>query len=181
MALTSTIYNFEINISNVDRGVYESLKLPLARHPSESMSYMLTRLIAYCLEYREGISFSKGLSDSDEPPVWAHDLTGQLILWVEVGAPSAERLHRASKLGAEVAVYAHKDPELLFSQLSRAEIHRAEAIRMYGLDGKFLEEFGALLEKRSNLSISVSENQLYLSVSGKDLLTPLREYRLGGE
>lgn len=176
MALSSTIYNFEVAISNVDRGVYENLKFPLARHPSESLPYLLTRLLAYCLEFQEGISFSKGLSESEEPAVWAHDLTGQLTLWIEIGAPSAERLHRASKLGARVVVYAHKDPELLVSQLARAQIYNAENIKVYGFTGKFLEELGSAVEKRSQVSLSVSEGQLYLNVGGRDFETALREY-----
>jgi len=178
MALTSTVYNFEVALSNVDRGVYETLKLQLARHPSETLSYLLARLLAYCLEYEEGIAFSKGLSEAEDPAVWGHDLTGQLFLWVEVGAPAAQRLHKASKLGARVVVYAHKDPALLVSQLAREQIFAADKIKVYGFAPKFLEDVGNAVEKRSAVAISVSEGQLYLNVSGKDFETPLTEYSI---
>src|SRR6188768_1958505 len=98
MALTATVYRLTITLSDVDRGVYEALDLRVARHPSESARYFWQRTLAYCLCYEEGIAFSKGgLSDSDEPPVSIVDGTGVLRAWIDVGSPSADRLHRAAK------------------------------------------------------------------------------------
>ena len=66
--------------------MYEALDLRLARHPSESARYLLTRLLAYCLSYEEGIAFSKGgVSSADEPPVSVRDATGLLVAWIDVG------------------------------------------------------------------------------------------------
>jgi uncharacterized protein YaeQ len=78
MALSATIYVFTVRLADADRGVYETLTLRMARHPSETAEYLLTRLLAYCLEYTEGIVFSKGLSDPDEPAIAVRDLTGVL-------------------------------------------------------------------------------------------------------
>ena len=98
MALGATIYHLQIELSDVDRGVYESLDLRVARHPSESMAYLLTRLIAYALLYEEGLAFSKGgLSSADEAPLTVRDLQGNLRAWIEIGTPSGDRLHKASK------------------------------------------------------------------------------------
>ncbi len=163
MAQTSTIYNFDVTLSNVDRHLYESLKLQVALHPSETLQHMLTRLIAYCLEFREGITFSKGLSDANEPAVWAHDLTGQLIAWIDVGYPSAARLHKASKLGVDVAVYSYKDPVPLIAELLREKVFQAETIRIYGFAVGFLDELASVIEKRTALSISLSEGHLYIN------------------
>ena len=102
MALTSTMYAFEVALANVDRGVYESLEFRMAMHPSESAEYFVARLLAYCLEYREGIAFSRGISDPDEPPLSVRDLTGSLQRWIELGAPDAARLHKASKAAPTV-------------------------------------------------------------------------------
>src|SRR5690349_12660880 len=102
MALGATIYNFTIQLSDMDRSVYETLNLRVARHPSEADAYMLTRVLAYCLEYQDGIAFSQGLADADQPAVWVHDATGRLTDWIDVGTPTAERLHRASKLAERV-------------------------------------------------------------------------------
>src|SRR6478752_3381293 len=110
MALTATMYHFQITLSDVDRGVYEGLSLRVAQHPSETMRYLLTRTLAYCLSYEEGIAFSKGgLSATDEPPISVRDPTGLLLAWIDVGAPSAERLHKASKAARRVAVWSSHD------------------------------------------------------------------------
>ena len=118
MAQAATIYSFEIQLADVDRGVYQALALRVARQPSETAEYLLTRVLAYCLEYTEGIAFSRGLAEPDEPSLFVRDLTGGLQLWIEIGAPDAARVHRASKAAPRVAIYTHKDPEQLVRQLA---------------------------------------------------------------
>jgi uncharacterized protein YaeQ len=104
MAQTATIYNFDIDFADDDRGVYESLSLRVARHPSESEEYLVTRVLAYCLEYTGGVAFSKGLCEPDEPAIVVRDLTGAIRSWVEIGTPDAARLHKASKASPRVAL-----------------------------------------------------------------------------
>jgi uncharacterized protein YaeQ len=97
MALTATIYNFDIDFADTDRHVYETLALRIARHPSESEEYLVTRLLAYLMEFADGIEFSRGVSDPEEPTIAIRDLTGAINTWIEIGAPDAARLHKASK------------------------------------------------------------------------------------
>src|SRR3982751_933078 len=123
MALTATIYIFSIELTHMDRDMYATLELRVARQPSETLEYMLTRLLAYCLEYREGIAFSPGISAGDQPAILARDLTGHITLWVEVGSPDAERLHRGSKSADRVAVYPYRDVMQLKQQLAGNRIH----------------------------------------------------------
>src|SRR5579859_1329396 len=114
MALSATIHHFRVTLSDVDREVYETLDLRLARHPSESLRYLVTRTLAYCLSYAEGIAFSKeGISSAEEPPIAVRDSTGILLAWIDVGFPSAERLHKATKAARRVALYTHVDAALL--------------------------------------------------------------------
>ena len=87
MALGATVYSFKIEHADSDRGVYVPLDLRLARHPSETEDHLLTRVLAYCLEYSEGIGFSNGLSEPDQPAISIRDLTGVLRAWIDVGAP----------------------------------------------------------------------------------------------
>ena len=107
MATGATVYNFDIDLADADRSVYETLALRVARHPSESEEYLLTRVLAYALEFEEGIAFSTGgLSDPEEPALTVRDLTGALRSWIEIGSPDPARLHRASKASPRVAVCA---------------------------------------------------------------------------
>ena len=128
MAETATIYQFSIDLSDMDRGVYETLELRVARHPSETAEYMVVRLLAYCLEYQEGITMTEGVSSGDEPALLVRDLTGRMTAWIEVGMPDAARLHRGSKHAGRVAVYTHRDARQLLAQLAGAKIHRAAEI-----------------------------------------------------
>jgi uncharacterized protein YaeQ len=166
VALTATIFNFEIDLADADRGVYETLALRVAQHPSESEDYLVARLLAYCLEYTEGIVFSSGLSDPDEPTLAVRDLTGAIRVWVEIGSPDAARLHKASKAAARAVVYTHKDPAQLLRQLKGARVHRADEIEIYSFDRVFIAALAARLERRMAMTISVSDRHLLVALDG---------------
>ncbi|MCU1227484.1 MAG: YaeQ family protein [Acidobacteria bacterium] len=178
MALTATIYNLTVELSDIDRGVYETLDLRVARHPSESAEYMLMRVLAYCLEYEEGIEMTQGVSAGDDPAVLVRDLTGTITAWIEVGAPDAERLHRGMKLAGRAAVYTHRDIRQFFPQLVAKKIHRAAEIPIYAFDAKFVDEFASLIDRRTNISLSITERQLYVDVGGKTFNTTIAEHRI---
>lgn len=169
--LTATIHNFDIDLADQDRGVYETLALRVARHPSESEDYLWTRVLAYALEFVEGIEFSRGgLSDPDEPAITIRDLTGRIRSWIEVGLPDAARLHKASKAAPRVAVYLHKDPAQWLARIEGARIHRGGAIDVRAVDRVLLANLTRRLERRVAFSISVNEGELYVCI-GSDTLT----------
>lgn len=178
MALTSTIYNATVDLSDVDRGVYEQLEVRLAMHPSESPEYLVTRLLAWCLEYTDGIEFTSGLSNGDEPAIVVRDLTGRVTHWIEVGAPDADRLHRAAKLAEHVAVYTHRDLRNVLGQLAGKKIHRGELLRIHSFGRGFIDELASRLQRRVRLSLSVTERHLYLDIDGTSLTTVIEEHRL---
>lgn len=167
MALTSTIYTFDIELSDIDRGVYETLALRVPRHPSESAEYFVTRLVAYCREYADGIAFSRGLSDPDEPTLAVRDLTGAVTTWVEIGAPDAARLHKASKTGARVAVYTHKDPRQLVRNWSGTRIHRVEALEVYSLDASFVADLTSRLDRRMELGVTIADGTVLAALGAE--------------
>jgi uncharacterized protein YaeQ len=180
MALGDTVHVFEIELANSDSGVYESLRLRVARHPSETLEHLLTRVLAYCLEYTEGIAFSDGLSEPDEPAIAVRDLTGMLKVWIDVGAPEAMRLHRASKAAPRVAVYTHHDAERYWGSLAGERIHRASAIELYGLDRALVAALVGRLDRRTAFELSVADGMLYLTIGGELLSGPLKAHRLAG-
>ena len=176
MALSSTIFNFDIDLVDSDRGVYESLSLRVARHPSESDEFLVARVLAYCLEYTDGLEFSRGLSDADEPPLAIRDLTGAMLAWIDVGTPSADRLHRASKLASRVAVYVHKESAQWASALRAARIHRAAELRIRLLDRRLVSALVERLDRRLSFTLTVSGDELFVSLGDETLtgsLTPL--------
>ena len=178
MAQSSTVYNVMIDLSDMDRGVYELLELRVARHPSETASYMLVRMLAYCLEYEEGIEMTTGLSSGDEPALLVRDLTGRITKWIEVGLPDAERLHRGSKVAARAAVYTHRDVRQLLDQLSGEKIHRAEALTIRAFDRFAIDEIAERLDRRISFSLIVAEGELTLSLGDRTFSIPMSEHRL---
>jgi uncharacterized protein YaeQ len=167
VALSSTIYTFDIDLADTDRGVYESLALRMPRHPSESEEYFVTRLLAYCREYAEGIGFSSGVSDPEDPTIAVRDLTGAITVWIEIGSPDAARLHKASKTGARVVVYTHKDPHQLLKQWAGERIHRIDALEVYSLDRAFIAALVARLERRMAFTVSIADGAI-LVAEGED-------------
>ncbi len=178
MALGAKIHTFAVQLADTDRGVYEELALRVARHPSETDAFMITRLLAYCLEYEEGIAFSEGISTTEEPAVVVRDLTGRLTAWIEVGAPDADRLHFGSKLADRTRVYTHRDPAKVRAPWAGKRIHRAEEIALYSFDPGFVDEAVAAVERRNTVSISIVERQLYLELNGKTLSTAIHEHAI---
>lgn len=170
MATGATVHNIDIDLADADRNVYESLPLRVARHPSESAEYLLTRVLAYAIEYEEGIAFSTGgLSDPDEPALSVRDLTGALRSWIEIGSPDAARLHKASKASPRVAVYTHKDVERLALRLSGERIHRAEALELYAIDSALIAALAKRLDRRLAFALSISERELFVSIGTETL------------
>ncbi len=177
--LTATIYNFDIDLADQDRGVYETLALRVARHPSESEEYLWTRVLAYALEFRDGIDFSRGgLSDPDEPAISVRDLTGHVTSWIEVGAPDAARLHKAAKAAPRVAVYTHKDPTQLLARLTAERIHKSDGIELYAFDRGFLGGLSPHLDRRVAFALSVMDRELYLSISDQTFTTRLTRHAI---
>jgi uncharacterized protein YaeQ len=168
MALTATIYNVEIDLADADRGVYESLVLRVARHPSESEAYLVTRLLAYALEYTEGIEFAPGgLSDPDQPAILVKDLTGRVRTWIEVGAPDPARVHRASKAADRVAIYIGRNVRQLLEQFAGQKVHRAEAIELYEIDKALIDALSERPDRRLSFALSVNDRELFVSIGAE--------------
>lgn len=170
MALTATIYNFDVELADNDRGVYESLALRVAQHPSESDEYLIARVLAYLLEYRKAIEFSRGVSEPDEPTISVRDLTGRIITWIEIGTPDAARLHKASKAAERVVVYCHKEGAQWLKGLAAAGIHRADKLELNSIGRGFIAAMVSRLDRRMAFSLSITDRELYLSI-GSDNLT----------
>jgi uncharacterized protein YaeQ len=139
---------------------------------------MLVRLLAYCLEYCDGIAMTEGVSSGGEPAVIVRDLTGAVTAWIEVGMPDASRLHRGSKLAGRAAVYTHRDVRQLLAQLAGERIHRAGDIPIRAFSRAAVEAIAARLDRRTAMSVSVSGGEVYLSLGAETYTLPIEEHRI---
>jgi len=169
VAQAATIYNFDIELADSDRNVYESLALRVARHPSESEEYLVTRVLAYLLEYREGIEFSRGISDPEDPAIAVRSLTGAIEAWIDIGTPDAARLHKASKAAARVVVYTHKDPDQFVRRLVGEKIHRGDDLELYAIDRALIASLAERLDRRVAFSVAIAERELFISIGDETL------------
>jgi uncharacterized protein YaeQ len=174
MALPSTIYRANIQISDIDRNVYETLQAAVARHPSETGERLVARLLAYALFHEEGLEFTRGISASDEPDLWSKGPDGRVTAWVEVGLPEAERLIKAARHAERVALLACGSSLPVWERLQLPKLAGVTNLSLTTLDQNFINRLVTLLERTISWEITVSGGTLYLQVAGQSLETPIQ-------
>lgn len=176
---STTLYRFRIELSDVDRGVYETLDFRAAQHPSEAVAYLLTRVLAFALNWQEGLEFSpKGLGDPEGPAIFVNELNGRMSMWIEIGNPSPRKLHKAMKAAGAVKVYTYKNPELILNEARGEEIHRASEIEIFALKPDFLDELGRDLPKDARMTVLHNDSVLSVSLNGRQFESEIRLLKL---
>jgi uncharacterized protein YaeQ len=180
MALPATLRRFAIALADSDRGVYETLDLRVAQHPSESERYLVARVLARALEHAEGVDFSKdGLGSDEDPALLQRDLRGDLRAWIEIGSPSPDRLHKAAKLAPRVAVYTWKDLDKLVEAIRERGVHRADELQLTAFDPAALDAIAATLDRVNRWDLAVSGGTFYLTI-GERLVEGMIDRRGAG-
>jgi uncharacterized protein YaeQ len=183
MALTSTLYDFDVALSHVDRKLDLRLQIRTARHPSETLDRVWLRVLGYCWLYEERLAFGPGLSDPDAPDLRADDLTGQTTLWVRVGRPDPVKLQREADRAGRARVAALFDsPERLEAFLEAARqagLSRLAKVELAALDPGLLAGLAAKDERRVRLGVTIVGDHLYVDRGGEALDGPLTRRRMG--
>ena len=163
------LYKFSIELSDVDRGLYQTLDFRVAQHPSEIATYLLSRVLAFILSFEDGLEFSgAGLSDPDVPAMKKTITNGTVDLWIEIGNPSSKKLHKATKTANRVVIYTYKSADVLISDIQNNDVHRSQDLEIYAIDSKFLGSVEKYLEKNNRWSALYQQGTLDL---GLDLKT----------
>jgi len=177
MALTVTLYRFTIELSDITRGVYETLDFRVAQHPSEALPYLLTRVLAFVLNAQEGLEFSPtGLHDPDAAAIQIIGPSGDTRLLIEVGSPSARKLHKATKTARQVKVYTYKNPAALLEEIQAQKVHRAAEIEVFSLAPAFLDELAATLKRDNRWAILFDDGTISVQVGELAVVTELRPH-----
>lgn len=177
MALPSKLYRFKIELSDPEKASYESLDFRVVQHPSESLTYMLTRVIAFALSYEEGIEFSpEGLSDPDTPCIRVLNLGRSPKVWIEIGNPSARKIHKASKASEKVKIYTYKDPQVLLNELNSEPIHRREKLEIFSIAPDFLDMLEGYTKKDNRWSLINMDGAIMINGEGFDLQSEVRRH-----
>lgn len=164
MALKSTIFKADLQISDMDRGYYANHSLTLARHPSETDERMMIRLLAFAMFADEGLSFCKGLSSDDEPDLWQRDLTGAIENWIELGLPDERRLRQASGRASRVTLLTYGGRAVdVWWQKNRAACLKLPSLTVLRIPDDAAEALTAMAVRTMHIQCSVQDGEYWLS------------------
>jgi len=163
MALNSTIYKVELQVSDMDRHYYATHALTLARHPSETEERLMVRLLAFALYVDERLEFGKGISDEDEPALWRKAYTDEIELWIEVGQPDETRIRKACGRSRQVVVisYGGNAAEIWWNKVGSA-LSRNRNLTVLDIPVRTVAELVALLQRGMRLQALIQDGQLQL-------------------
>lgn len=177
MALTSTLYDFDVALEHVDRGIHQRVAVKVARHPSETLERLWLRVLAYLWLYEERLRFGPGLSDPDAPDLVADDLTGETTLWVRVGRPDPVKLEREAdrnRRARVAAVFDGAERLAAFVAAARASgIRRLGRAELVAVDASLLAALAEQDERRTRASVTIVGDHAYLQLGERTLDGPL--------
>ncbi len=178
MSFAAAFFNFSIDLSNADRGVYARFRVKVPQHPLESLEHLCARLLAYCHCYREGQSFSGGMFEPKEPTIWQKEITGELLLWVQLGCPDRKKIETTLRSAptAEHRIYFFEEHQAAeFCHLLRgSKTNWVEPIQFFMLPAELLEQLVPLCRSSPEWGVTFIDNRLYLSVDGTELESEIR-------
>ncbi len=182
MALKATIHKAEVQLSDIDRGVYGDYPLTIARHPSETDERMLIRLLAFALnvpaDSEHGpLEFAKDMWDPDEPSLWQRDYTGDIVHWIEVGQPDEKRLLRMTARVGRVSVYSFASSTPIWWQNLAPKLTRCRNLTVWQIPSGQSEALAALAQRTMELQVTVQDGAIWIGDGTRSLeVSPQRLY-----
>lgn len=174
MALPSTIYRVTIQLSDIDRGVYETIQSTAAQHPSETEERLVSRLLALAIFHEPDLTFTKGLCATDEPDIWVVGPDGRTRLWVEVGLPDSDRIIKASRHTERVALLASGKASASWDQQHLPKLGKVDNLTVVSIEQGFISTIASRLERNISWSITITEGTLYLAIGDTTYETAIR-------
>ena len=163
MALKATIYKADLQIADMDRHVYADHALTIARHPSETDERMMARVLAYALYARDGIAFTKGLFEVDEPEVWVKSLTDEIDLWIDLGQPDDARIRRACGRAKQVVVLCYSSSCDVWWKQIAGKLTRFTNLTVLQLPAETSQALAALAERGMRLQCMVQDGEIWIN------------------
>ncbi len=175
MALKSTIFKIKLDISDLSRHYYHHHSLTLARHPSENDERMMVRLAAFAFNADESLEFTKGLSSDDEADLWQHTLSGELVLWVDVGRPSVERIRKACGRAEHVRVYAFggHSADVWWESIA-GQLTRYNNLEVFTINQDCSALLAATVTRTMDIQCTIDDGTAWFSLQGDSIeVTPV--------
>ena len=165
MAKKATIYKVELSVSDMDRHYYETHKLTVAKHPSETDERMMLRILAFALNAHEQLEMTKGLSTDDEPDIWQKSLSGELELWITLGLPSDKIVRQSCGKAKSVIIYAYggNPAEMWWAKIQNSTM-RFDNLAVVNLAQSETQELAKLADRSMKMQVNIQEGDVMVSV-----------------
>lgn len=171
MAIKPTIYKLRISLSDLNRDYYDTLNLTIAQHPSENLERMMTRTLAFCINAQENLSFTKGLSSTEEPDIWLRTLDEQIALWIDIGEPSVDRAKKATRSANEVKIYSFNSKSDVWWEQSRSKLKPLK-VSYYRFDWENIQALAAFVQRSMDFSVTITGNSAYIATELGEIEVP---------
>jgi uncharacterized protein YaeQ len=170
MALKSTIFKAELQVSDLDRGHFATHSLTIARHPSETDERMMVRLLAFALNASDALEFGGGLSAEGEADLVEKDLTGAIELWIEVGLPDEREVRKAAGRAREVKVYLYggRSASMWWAQ-NEAALARLRNTTVFEVPPEVTSALTPLAARNMRVECTIQDAQVWLAAKGETL------------
>ncbi len=162
MALKPTIYKLKIALTDLNRSHYDTLNITIAQHPSETLERMMVRVLAFCHNAQDRLVICKGLSDAEEPDLWAHTLDGSLALWIDVGEPAIDRVKKASRIAAVVKVYCFNSRAFTWFEQGRDKLAGLK-VNVYRFNWEHIKALAQMVQRTMDISVTISADSTYVA------------------
>ena len=168
MALKPTIFKMNINRCDLDNDIYDSINITVAQHPSENLERMMARVLAYSLNNEEFIAFTKGLSNVDDPDIWAKSLSDEFLLWIDMGEPAFDRIKKASRQAKYVKVYTFNSKSIVWWKQNETEFNKLNNVEVHQFDFIEIQALAKLVNRTMDFTITMTGGINYISTEKGD-------------
>ncbi len=182
MALGATIYKATIDVSDIDRGYYGERTLTIARHPSETESRMMVRILAYALYAGDKVEFGRGLSSEGEAALWEIDEAGDIGRWIEVGVPDVKTLRRAAGRSADVVVLAYDEARYRpWWQSHKGDFSKIDKLSIRAIADESVEAMTQMAARSMRLAATIQDGMVWLADGSRNLEIEIESLMRRGE
>jgi len=181
MAQKSTIYKVELSVSDMDRHYYETHKLTVAKHPSETDERLMVRILAFALNAHEHLEMTKGLSTDDEPDIWQKSLSGELDLWVALGLPSEKVVRQSCGKASKVIVYSYggRTAEMWWEKIKNSTT-RFDNLKVMNITEIETRDLGELANRSMRVQVNIQDGEVMVSVDDTIVYVTPVEWKSAG-
>ncbi|MDB4122731.1 YaeQ family protein [Octadecabacter sp.] len=181
MAQKATIYKVELSVSDMDRHYYETHKLTVAKHPSETDERLMVRLLAFALNAHEHLEMTKGLSTDDEPDIWQKSLSDELELWVALGLPSEKVVRQSSGKSDKVIVYSYggRTADMWWDKIKNSTT-RFHNLQVMNFAEQETRDLAQLANRSMKLQVNIQDSEVMVSVDDAIVYVTPIEWKSAG-